>query len=251
MELGITGRTALVTGASVGIGRSIARMLASEGVHVAAAARRVALLESLGDEVKAAGLSGSITPFHYDLLAPGAAKALNDTVSERLGPVDILMNVAGQSRVLDLNAGRDAWEEALALKFWCTRDLTHEVLPAMRSRGWGRVVNLTGQSEPYHLSGSQTGNGATHAWAKSLSCDVGRDGITINSLQPGRVHSEQMSRMYPTKESEVLESEKISIGRFGEPEEVAALAVFLASQSAGYITGTVIATDGGLHRFSF
>jgi 3-oxoacyl-[acyl-carrier protein] reductase len=251
MDLELKGRTAIVTGASAGIGRGVAACLAAEGVTVVGAARRTELVEELAEQARTAGAPGSIAALRYDMTDPVGPAQLAREAAQLVGPIDILANVAGGVRPIAIDAGRDVWDEAMTVKFWGARDLTHELLPAMRERRWGRVVNVTGQSEPHRISGSHTGNAATHAWAKGLSDTVGREGITVNSVQPGRIHSEQQFKRFPTAQDEELESTRIPIGRFGDPEEVAALVVFLASERARYITGTVIPADGGFHRFAF
>jgi 3-oxoacyl-[acyl-carrier protein] reductase len=121
----------------------------------------------------------------------------------------------------------------------------------MIERGWGRIINITGKSEPDRLNASFAAKAAVHAWAKGLSREIGRSGITVNSIAPGRIMSEQIRRLYPERERQQLADTEISVGRYGEPEDLAAMAVFLASPLASYITGTVIPVDGGLRRYQF
>jgi 3-oxoacyl-[acyl-carrier protein] reductase len=140
----------------------------------------------------------------------------------------------------------------MTVNFFRLRELTHAVIPGMREAGFGRIVNITGSSEPRGINAANSAKAAVHAWAKGLSREMAKHGITINSIQPGRIMSEQIERMHPTEEDRRRFSEaNIPIGRFGEPEELAVLAVFLASPVAGYITGTVIPVDGGMSRFAF
>ena len=256
MELNFEGRTALVTGASQGIGRTTALMLARAGANVVAVARRSTLLEELASEVagQASGRTGpgKIIPLTADFYADDAPERVAAEARRLLGHVDILMNAAGQSRPLAFDAGKDQWEEGMVLNFYRIRELTHAVVPGMRKQKWGRVVTFTGTSEPRMLNAAFTAKAAVHVWSKGLSREVAADGITVNCLQPGRIRSEQMKRRYPTLESELEYSRaEIPIGRFGEPEEIAALAVFLASPLASYVTGTVIPVDGGSSRFAF
>jgi 3-oxoacyl-[acyl-carrier protein] reductase len=122
----------------------------------------------------------------------------------------------------------------------------------MKARGWGRIVNITGSSEPRSINAANSAKAAVHAWAKGLSREMAPHGITINSIQPGRIMSEQIVRMHPTEEDrQQFARQNIPAGRFGEPEELANLVVFLSSPGAGYITGTVIPVDGGMSRFAF
>jgi 3-oxoacyl-[acyl-carrier protein] reductase len=251
MELDFAGRTALVTGASQGIGRTTARMLAVAGVKVVAVARRVALIEQLAGEL-AAGGDGKIFPLAADFYDPDSPEHVAAEALRLLGHVDILMNAAGQSRPVPFEAGKDQWEEGMVLNFYRIRELTHAVVPGMRKQGWGRIVTFTGTSEPRMLNAAFTAKAAVHVWSKGLSRELAPHGITVNCLQPGRIHSEQMKRRYPTLESELEYSRaEIPLGRFGEPEEIAALAIFLASPLASYVTGTVIPVDGGSSRFAF
>ena len=251
MDFELSGRTALVTGASQGIGRGVARLLALQGVKVAGVARRVELVEALSAEVVRDG-GHPIVAIGIDLQEDGAAERLADEAARRIGPIDILMNVAGQSRPLPFDAAQAQWEEGMRLNFYTVRQLTHALVPGMRARRWGRVVNFTGTSEPRMLNAAFTAKAAVHVWAKGLSREVAADGVTVNCLAPGRIRSEQISRRYPTPEAEREYAEaEIPMRRFGEPAEIAAVAAFLASPMASYVTGTVIAVDGGSSRFAF
>ena len=250
MELQLQGRTALVTGASTGIGRSIAKGLAAEGVRLAVVARRRPLLETLAAEIEAAGHHRPqiIT---QDIMAADAAALIRDAALAALGEVQILVNCAGGSRPLPLDAAEAAWEEAITLNFTRQRQITHAILPGMMARGWGRIINITGKSEPEKVNAAFAAKAAMHSWAKGLSRDVGRFGITVNSIAPGRIISEQILRNYPPEERKRHSEADIPVGEYGQPEDLAVLAVFLASPLARYITGTVIPVDGGLRRYQF
>jgi 3-oxoacyl-[acyl-carrier protein] reductase len=251
MDLQFTGKTALVTGASQGIGRAIALGLAREGAHVAIVARRTELLNQLADEISR---SGGKTPvvLSTDLANPETPDRLAANAEQRLGRIDVLVNAAGGSRPIPFDAPLSAWDEGMLVNFFRLRELTHAVIPGMKRNGYGRIVNLTGTSEPRGVNVANSAKAAVHAWAKGLSREVAKHGITINSIQPGRIMSEQIRRMHPTDEDRRLFAEQnIPAGRFGEPHELAALAIFLASPVAGYITGTVIPVDGGMSRFAF
>jgi 3-oxoacyl-[acyl-carrier protein] reductase len=251
MELDFAGRTALVTGASQGIGRTTTRMLAESGAKVVAVARRVALVEKLAAELKTGG-DGEIIPLAADFYDEDAPERVAAEAKRLLGHVDILMNAAGQSRPIPFEATREQWEEGMVLNFYRIRELTHAVVPGMRERKWGRIVTFTGTSEPRMLNAAFTAKAAVHVWSKGLSRLEAPHGITVNCLQPGRIHSEQMTKRYPTLESELEYARaEIPAGRFGEPEEIAAVAIFLASPLASYVTGTVIPVDGGSSRFAF
>jgi len=251
MQLNFEGRTALVTGASQGIGRTTARLLAESGVNVVAVARRVELVAQLASEVAEQG-RGKILPLQADFYDPATPERVASEARRLLGHVDILMNAAGQSRPVPFEATKQQWEEGMMLNFHRIRELTHAVVPGMREQKWGRIVTFTGTSEPRMLNAAFTAKAAVHVWSKGLSRELAPFGITMNCLQPGRIRSEQIKRRYPTLESELEYARaEIPAGRFGEPEEIAALAIFLASPLASYVTGTVIPVDGGSSRFAF
>jgi 3-oxoacyl-[acyl-carrier protein] reductase len=250
MDLDLTGRTALVTGASTGIGRGIATALAAEGVQLAVSARRQPALEELADQVVAAG-GKPPQVIVQDLLAADAAERIADAVRESLGGVDILVNNAGGSRPFGKDATDEEWDEALTLNFVRHRQLTGRLLPGMIEKKWGRIVNITGKSEPEGVNGAFAAKAAMHSWAKGLSREVGRHGITVNSVPPGRIMSEQIERNYSPEHREQHSAEEIPVGSYGRPEDIADLVCFLASPRARYLTGTVIPVDGGLRRYQF
>jgi 3-oxoacyl-[acyl-carrier protein] reductase len=245
MELGIKGRTALVTGASMGIGRGIAAALAREGVRLAVVARRRNLLEELQGEL------GPLVIIEADLMAEGAPEKIAQAALDGLGSVEILVNNAGGSRKFTLESSEEQWEEALTLNFTRQRQLAHRLLPQMIARKWGRIVNITGKSEPEGLNGAFAAKAAMHSWAKGLSREVGKHGITVNCIPPGRIISEQILRNYPPEYRKKQSEEEIPVGEYGQPADIANLVCFLASPLARYITGAVIPVDGGLRRYQF
>lgn len=250
MDLELKSKTAVVTGASIGIGRAIARGLALEGVRVVAVARRKELLAELADEVRAAG-GNAVVPVVQDIAHDDAARNLAAAAIAELGHVDILVNNAGGSRPLPVDAPDRDWDEAMSLNFSSYRKVAHALLPQMIERRWGRIINITGKSEPEGLNAAFAAKAAVHAWAKGLSREIGKHGITVNCIPPGRIMSEQIRRNYPPDYRERFAEEEIPLRYWGEPEDLAALAVFLASPKARYITGTVIPVDGGLRRYQF
>jgi 3-oxoacyl-[acyl-carrier protein] reductase len=250
MDLQLKDRTALVTGGSAGIGRAIAKQLAREGVRLAVTGRRREQLESLASEI---GAEGGAPPriIIHDALDASYVDAVAKQATAALGEVQILVNNAGGSRAFGKDATEEQWDEALTLNFTRHRQLTHRLLPGMMEKKWGRVINITGKSEPEGLNGAFCAKAATTAWSKGLSREVGKFGITVNCIPPGRIMSDQIRRNY-TPEYRAWQSEhEIPMGRYGEPEELADLAVFLASPRAGYITGAVYVVDGGLRRYQY
>ncbi|HJS77417.1 MAG TPA: SDR family oxidoreductase [Burkholderiales bacterium] len=246
MELGIQGRTALVTGASMGIGRGIATALAREGVRLAVVARRRNLLEALENE-----LGVKLVIIECDLLSEGSSEKIAAEALQALGSVEILVNNAGGSRRFTLEATEAQWDEALTLNFTRQRQLTHRLLAQMIARKWGRIINITGKSEPEGLNGAFAAKAAIHSWAKGLSREVGKHGITVNCIPPGRIISEQILRNYPPDFRKRESEEDIPVGEYGQPADIANLVCFLASPLARYITGAVIPVDGGLRRYQF
>ena len=248
MELELKGKVAVVTGTSVGIGREIARVLAAEGVQTVVTARRANLLATLRDEIERAGGPRPLA-VPLDLYVADAAGRLRDAALSAYGHVDILINNAGGSRTVPWDSPDSVWDESFSINFTAVRRLTQALLPGMIERRWGRVLCVTGSAEPSTVNAAVAAKAGVHAWAKGLSREMGRHGITINCLSPGRVHSEQIDqRLHPTPESQAEFARNIPLGYFGDPSDVAFLAAFLCSPKARYITGERIHVDGGLHR---
>jgi 3-oxoacyl-[acyl-carrier protein] reductase len=246
MDLALKGRTALVTGASMGIGRAIASTLAKEGVKLAVVARRRNLLEELQDELKT-----GLVIIQQDFMEEGAPASIAKAALEGLGSVEILVNNAGGSRRFTLEASEEQWNEAITLNFTRQRQLTHQLLSQMMARKWGRIINITGKSEPDGINGAFCAKAAMHSWSKGLSREVGKHGITVNCIPPGRIVSEQILRNYSPEFRKHESEHDIPVGEYGQPQDLANLACFLASPLARYITGTVIPVDGGLRRYQF
>ena len=250
MDLQLRGKTAVVTGASMGIGRAIAKALAAEGVRVVGVARRIELMEAMADEVEAAQHPRPIL-VQQDVMEEDAAAKIAAAAQDAVGRIDILVNNAGGSRRLPVDAPEEKWVEAMTLNFTRPRQLAHALLPGMVENRWGRIINITGKSEPDHLNAAFSAKAGIHAWAKGLSIEVGQFGITVNSIPPGRIMSEQIRRNYPEDFRKDFAEKEIPLKYWGEPEDLAVMAVWLASPLARYITGTVIPVDGGLRRYSF
>lgn len=251
MDLQLEGKTCVVTGASRGIGRGAAKVLAAEGCRLAVVARRAELLEAVADEIDQAGGTRPLIIVE-DLTADGAPARVRDRVVEAFGGLDILVNNAGSSRPVPWDATEDQWQEGMTLNFAIVRRMTVQFVPVMRKQRWGRIINITGANEPPGVNIASVAKAAVHNWAKGLSRELASDGITVNCLPPGRINSEQiLTRLHPTPENrQAFIDENIPIGFFGEPEDMAYLIAFLASPLARYITGEVIHVDGGMHRFA-
>ena len=250
MDLQLEGRAALVTGASSGIGRAIALALAREGARVAVTGRRRENLEALAAEIAGEGGAAPVIVVH-DAMDAGYVEAVAAQTSAAMGPIQVLVNNAGGSRAFGKDATDAQWDEALTLNFTRHRQLTNRLLPGMIEGRWGRVINITGKSEPDNVNGAFCAKAALTAWSKGLSREVGKHGITVNCIPPGRIHSEQIFRNYTPEYRQWQSEHEIPVGRYGEPEELADLVTFLASPRAGYITGVVYPVDGGLRRYQY
>jgi 3-oxoacyl-[acyl-carrier protein] reductase len=249
MDLQLHGKVAVITGASAGIGQGIARVFADEGAQVVLIARRALLLDQLAAEIARIGGPAPLG-IPADLRDRATPQRVAEEVLAKLGGADILVNNAGGSRPLPIDAGDDLWDEAFSVNFTAARKLAQALLPPMRARRWGRIVNITGSLEPRTVNGANVAKAGVHVWAKGLACDVAKEGITVNCIGPGRIHSEQIDKwMHPTPDDQAAYSAaNIPMGYFGDPGDVAYLVAFLASEKARYITGQSLYVDGGMHR---
>lgn len=254
----LSGRVAMVTGASTGIGRGTCQELARRGCRLVVVARRAELLAGLAAEL-AAELPAEradvteVVIVPTDLARPASAAEVVQAAAARVDHVDILVNSAGGSRPLPVDASDEEWDESFAINFHAGRRLTQLLLPAMRERGYGRIINITGSSEATSMNAASPAKAAVHAWSKALSREVAADGITVNSIAPGRIHSEQIDlRLHPdpSARQEFIDA-NIPAGYFGEPSDVGHLVAFLSGELGRYITGEVIHVDGGMRRFAF
>jgi 3-oxoacyl-[acyl-carrier protein] reductase len=251
MDLEIEGKVALVMGASAGIGRGIAGALAREGARVALVSRSA---QRVGGA--AAELEGAVG-FVADAADSERLARLPIEVTEAMGaPADILViNTGGPPAGGALDHGAEEWEEAYRSLVLAPRILTGAVLPSMRARGWGRIVNVgsTTTIEPNpELSLSNTHRAAAVAFLKTLAREVAAEGITVNTVASGRFATERMAELYGSAEQvEARAREEVPAGRLGTPAEYGDLVAFLCSQRAAYLTGTVIPLDGGLLRSAF
>ncbi len=242
MDFGLTNRRALVTGASRGLGRAIAEALRSEGAAVAICARNAERIEAAAKEIGAVGIVG-------DLSVSGAAAEILRRANERLGGVDILViNTGGPPAGTFDTTGDDAWRSAFEGLWMSTVQLIRGCLPAMRERGWGRIMIVTSVSADEPLPNLMISNAlrpGLHGLINALSREVAGDGITVNALMPGYTLTERLRSLGVDVNAIAAQ---IPARRLGRQEEFGAVAAFLASEQAAYICGQAIACDGGLLR---
>lgn len=250
MDLQIAGKTALVTGASQGLGRAIVKSLAAEGVKVFATARNEELLASLVSEVVAAGGVAPVT-FVQDFVAADGPEKIVSAALAAMGHIDILINNAGGSRPMDIDAPEEHWVEGMTLNFDRHRQITQKMLPNFLARKSGSIVNISGNLEPEVVNAAMVAKAGLVVWAKGLSEQLGQYGITVNCVQPGLIDTAQIRRMYPGEERKKFAEREIAMRDFGQPEDVGNAVTFLASPRARYITGTTLLVDGGMRRYSF
>ena len=244
MELELAGRTAIVCGASSGMGAAVAERLRADGANVVAFARRAELLEE-----QAARL-GTI-PFAGDLTNPDDLERLVSTTIDAFGGLDVLVNNGGgPPRMPATEVDDEALRSALDLLFYSAIRLTLLCLPHLRSSAHGRVINIESSSirEPIPaLALSNAIRPGIAGWMKTLAGEVGPDGVTVNTIAPGRVDTERVREVYPDGPGPD-DLAVIPLRRLARPAEIASVVAFLASDDASYVTGTVIPVDGGLTR---
>jgi len=244
VELGLDGRTAIVCGASAGIGLAIAEALSAEGANVAMFARRRELLQQHADRLGALAVRGDVTN-------PADLQRLVERTLAAFGSIDILVNNSGgPPRGPAVGVSDDDVELAVELLLLSAIRLTHLCLPHLRASGHGRVINVESSSvrEPIeNLVLSNAVRPGVVGWAKTLAREVGPDGITVNSIATGRIDTDRLKETYPEGPSEA-DLAPIPLRRLGTPQEIADVACFLASDRGAYVTGTLIPVDGGLTR---
>jgi NAD(P)-dependent dehydrogenase (short-subunit alcohol dehydrogenase family) len=256
MDLGLKDRVVLVTGGSKGIGLACAEAFAAEGARVAITSRSRDNLAAAEKRLRDKGLE--VASVAADLGDARAASALVAEIERRLGPIEVLVNSAGAAKrhspeELDMQA----WHDAMNAKYFPYVHAMQAVLPAMATRGRGAIVNIVGQggkiASPAHLAGGAA-NAALMLLSAGLATAYGRKGIRVNAINPGVTLTERVTGRFEAegKTAGISPDEarrrgelSIPLGRYGRPEEIAAVALFLASDRASYVTGANIPMDGG------
>jgi len=241
MELGLEGRTAIVCGASAGIGLAIAEAFAAEGANVAMFARRREILERDAERLGALAVRGDVTN-------PADLRRLVDRTLDAFGGIDILVNNSGgPPRTPALGLTDEQVESAVQLLLVSAIRLTELCLPELERSGHGRVINIESSSvrEPIeNLALSNAVRPGVIGWAKTLGREVGPKKITINTIAPGRIETARLAEANLRPE----DVERIPLRRLGQPHEIASVVCFLASDAASYVTNGVIPVDGGMTR---
>lgn len=249
MNLGLEGKTALITAASGGIGSGIATALADAGVRVAISGRTAATLEQVAGSL-ASRAGGRAVVVVGDVCAQaGPAQIAAEAAGALGGRIDILVNNAGGARPAAGEVDDAFWDEAMTLNFLAARRLTDLIAPGMKARNWGRIVNISGALVAPKLNGAAPAKAALVSWSRTLSSELGPFGVTVNTIAPGRINSAQIQRLHPTEQSKAeFIKQNIPAGYFGEPYDIGHLVAFLASPLARYINGAAIPVDGGAVR---
>jgi 3-oxoacyl-[acyl-carrier protein] reductase len=257
MDLGIKDRVAIVTGGSQGLGLAIARELAREKARVVIASRNEPRLRQAAEELRRE-TGGMVWAVKADVTRPEEVRALVDQAMERFGSVDIAVaNAGGPPGTKYETTSAEQFERALQLNLLGTIRLAHEVTPRMKARGWGRFIALTSVSVKQPLAGlilSNTARAGVVGFVKTMATELAPHGVLCNVVAPGFMRTGRVEDLAAERAenegrdaAEVMAemSSRIPLGRMGEPEELAALVAFLASERAGYVTGTTIQVDGG------
>jgi 3-oxoacyl-[acyl-carrier protein] reductase len=257
MDLGLKGRVAVVAGSSQGLGRAIADALAAEGTDLVINSRSAEKLEPVKEEiVSATGVR--VEAVACDLSDPlGAAKLISEAET-RLGRVDILVtNTGGPPAGMFEDFGPDVWRQAIAQNFESVVNLVRAALPGMKERRWGRIVNVTSISVKQPVAGlilSNAVRAGVTGFAKTVSNEAAPYNVTVNNVLPGYTRTERLIHLAESvaeRDGTTIEgayegwASEIPMGRLGEPEELGAVAAFLCSERASYVTGQSLAVDGG------
>jgi 3-oxoacyl-[acyl-carrier protein] reductase len=248
MNLQIAGKTALVTGASRGIGFAIAEGLVAEGVRVVMAARGQAALDAAAERL--AGGPGEAVPIASNVADPSRIRRLVDDARQRVGGIDILIANAGGPPAGPPSSLDDAdWARAVELTLMSAVRLARAVLPGMQERGWGRIVNVTSLSvkQPIgDLTLSNAMRSAVTAFARTLAGEVATSGVTVNNVAPGYTATERLEQLFADDYAKARLMASIPVKRFAQPSEIAGAALYLCSEQAAYVTGQTLLVDGGM-----
>jgi 3-oxoacyl-[acyl-carrier protein] reductase len=246
MDLALQGRVALVTGASQGIGFAIAQALAAEGAQVAMSSRSRDSIEAAAGEIGARA-------YVHDMTDLDGASALVESVEADLGPLVVLVtNTGGPPGGDPLEFTRKQWQDAHRELMLGPMALITSALPGMRERGFGRIVNVSSSAAREPIPGlmlSSAHRSGMLATFRTIAGKVAADGVTLNTILPGRIATSRLEHLYGSlEEAEKVARDEVPAGRLGRAEEIGAVAAFLCSEEAGYVTAQALAVDGGLMK---
>ena len=256
MHLTLNGRNALITGGSKGLGLAVALAFARAGGHVALVARGAEALEAARATIQAAVPSARVAAIPADIRDAEGCAAAAKAAADAIGPIDILVNNAGTSqRGPFLDIPDALWEDDLNLKLMAAIRLARAVLPGMRARRWGRIINVLNigaKAPPATSTPTSVSRAAGMALTKALANEYAPDNVLVNALLVGIIESDQWVRRHASDQRNITwedwkeeQGRSVPLGRIGRAEEFAAMALLLASEQGGYVTGTAINVDGG------
>jgi 3-oxoacyl-[acyl-carrier protein] reductase len=266
MDLGLRGRVALVCAASQGLGKAAAMGFAREGAHVVICSRQKKVLDLAAKEIRAAAGEGpgQVVPLVADLTKPRQITAVVARTAKLFGRIDVLVTNAGGPPVGPFAGLDDAtWEQGVALTLMSTVRMIRAVLPHMQKRKWGRIVNITSIAAKQPINDliiSSAIRPGILGLTRVLASQYAKDGVLVNSVAPGFMRTARMDQIGTSRAKETgitlddyfaKQSRDIPMQRYGEPEELANMIVFLGSERASYITGTTMSVDGGLLKGLF
>jgi 3-oxoacyl-[acyl-carrier protein] reductase len=260
MDLGLKGRTALVTGGSQGIGRACAELLAAEGVDVAMAARDEARLQAVAEELSS-NSAGRVVPVAGDMSKAADVTNVVEAATDALGKIDILVNNAGSAPFgLIGDIDDETWQSCFDLKLMGYIRCARAVMGPMRERRWGRIINVIGNGGHFptakYIAGGAI-NAAILNITQALAEECGPDNVLVNGVNPTATATDrwdtlvqQRSRMTGQTVDQIMaeSAAKVPVGRIGQPEDIANMVVFLCSERAGFVNGALIEVDGGVSR---
>lgn len=248
MDLQIAGKVALLTGASKGIGFAVAEGLAAEGVKVILSARHERGLKEAADKIQAKG--GEVYTITADVSDPDSITELFAQAKAQMGDPDILLiNGGGPPTGKAETLEDEAWDKGYDLTLMSAVRLSRAAIPAMKAKGWGRIISITSlsiKSPVANLTLSNAFRAAVTGFNKTLSTELAPFGITVNSVGPGYTATERLQELFPNPGDDAKLTSSIPARRFATPEEVASAAIYLASQQAAYMTGQTLIVDGGV-----